>query len=778
MARVSKESDLMDNKDSWKEKLAGRMPADLAREVDIFETQIELRKQGKIDEKVFAETRLRRGVYGQRYDNGQRHDGIKVQKLRLPSQGLTKGPETLWDAPGMVRIKIPFGGLNPEQMETLADLSEEYSDGISHVTTRQDIQYHFVHIDDTPSLMRRLAAVGITTREACGNVVRNVTACPLAGVCRDEVFDVTPYATACSRFLLGHPDTQDFGRKFKVAFSGCEQHPCGLVSMHDLGAIAKTKVVNGKEERGFEFYVGGGLGAVPYKAQLFDEFLPQEELLPMAQAISRVFARLGEKRNRARARVKFLVAHLGIGEFRKLVLEERRKLATESRWTDYLEHVNEPMEAPLKPGAGLNGASPPEGFEAWRATNVYRQRQPGYAVATVTLPLGDITADQLRALASIARRFVKDTLRTTVEQNIVLRWVSEADLPELYNALKAIELGEPNAGTIVDVTACPGTDTCKLGIASSRGLARELRHRLSEKSFELDAAVKDLRIKVSGCFNSCGQHHIADIGFYGISRNVNGYTVPHFQVMLGGKLKDNAGAYGLAIGAVPSKRIPEVVERVTDRYVGGRRNGETFQDFISRIGKKEVKAMFEDLTQVPAHDVDPSYYSDWGDPREFTLTDMGVGECAGEVVSQAQFAFAASEREIFEAQIRFDAGDFRNAVAIACGAMVRAAQALVKTQNPDISEDGAAILEEFRTRFCDTELFYDKYAGGKFAEYLFKAKETLSEDESKAGKDLALQRLSEAQLFIDAAHSCHNKIGAVKIAAPAAGAGATAPDEG
>ena len=766
------------SKETWKEKLAGRMPADLAREVDIFETQIELRKQGKIDEKVFAETRLRRGVYGQRYDNGQRHDGVKVQKLQMPSQGLTKGPETLWDAPGMMRIKIPFGGLNPEQMEVLADLSEEYSDGISHVTTRQDIQYHFVHIDDTPSLMRRLAAVGITTREACGNVVRNVTACPLAGVCRDEVFDVTPYADACARFLLGHPDTQDFGRKFKVAFSGCQQHPCGLVSLHDLGAIGKKRVVNGKEQRGFEFYVGGGLGAVPYKAQLFDEFLPQEELLPMAQAISRVFARLGEKRNRARARVKFLVAHLGIDEFRKLVLEERRKLKPEARWTDYLGKVNEPTETPLKPGASLNGVSRPEGFEAWHATNVYRQRQPGYAVATVTLPLGDITADQFRALASIARKFVKDTVRTTVEQNIALRWVSEADLPELYSALKAVGLGAPNAGTIVDVTACPGTDTCKLGIASSRGLARELRQRLSEKSFELDAAVKDLRIKVSGCFNSCGQHHIADIGFYGISRNVNGYTVPHFQVMLGGKLKDNAGAYGLAIGAVPSKRIPEVVARVTDRYVRDRRNGESFQDFISRVGKKEVKAMFDDLTQVPPHNVDSSYYSDWGDPREFTLMDMGIGECAGEVVSQAQFTFAASERELFEAQIRFDAGDFKNAVTIACGAMVRAAQALVKTQNPDISDDGEAILTEFRNRFCDTELFYDKYAGGKFAEYLFKAKESLSEDESKAEKGLALQRLSEAQLFIDAAHNCHNKLGVVRSTEPAAGAGATASGEG
>jgi len=759
----------MSESSQWKANLGSRITPDLGREIDIFETQIELRKQGKIDERVFAETRLRRGIYGQRYDNGQRHDGRKVQKLKLASRGLTKGPETAWDAPGMIRIKVPFGGLNPEQMEALADLSEEYADGISHVTTRQDIQYHFVHIDDTPSLMRRLAAVGITTREACGNAVRNVTACPLAGICRDEIFDVTPYAKACSKFLLGHPDTQDFGRKFKVAFSGCAQHPCGLTSMHDLGAIAKTEVHDGQERRGFEFYVGGGLGAVPYKAQLFDEFLPEEELLPMAQSISRVFARLGEKRNRARARIKFLIANLGIEKFRQLVLEERQKLTADPGWTDYLAGVRGQGETPLKGGTALNGGERPEGFNVWYGSNVYKQRQRGYAAATVALPLGDITADQLRALADIARRFIKDTIRTTVEQNVLLRWVSETDLPELYSALKQIGLAEPNAGTIVDVTSCPGTDTCKLGIASSRGLAKELRRRLSEKSFELDQAVRDLRIKVSGCFNSCGQHHIADIGFYGISRNVNGYTVPHFQVMLGGKFRDNAGAYGLAIGAVPSKRIPEVVTRVTDRYVAERRKGESFQEFIGRIGKKETKAMLEDLMQVPSHDVAPSFYSDWGDPREFTLNDMGVGECAGEVVSQAQFTLAASERELFEAQIWFDAGDLRKAVSTAYGAMVRAAQALVKIQIYDVSDNEEIIVAEFRRRFCDTQLFYDKYAGSSFADHLFKAKDALRELNG-VEKGMALQRLQEAQLFIDAAHSCYNKlsgpIGAGVTAAP------------
>src|SRR5271163_1992056 len=249
----------------WKERLAGKMPENLARELDIYETEIALRKQGKIDERLFAETRLRRGTYGQRYDNGQRYDGTKFQEFSYPSGELTKGPNTFWDAPGMQRIKIPGGGLNADQLETMAELAEEYSDDIAHVTTRQDFQLHYIQIDDTPTLMRRLAAANITTREACGNSVRNVTACPYSGVCPDEAFDVTPYARATSKFLLGHPDTQNFGRKFKHAFSGCSQHACGLTSMHDMGMIAVTRIENETEERGFETYVGGGLGAVPYQ---------------------------------------------------------------------------------------------------------------------------------------------------------------------------------------------------------------------------------------------------------------------------------------------------------------------------------------------------------------------------------------------------------------------------------------------------------------------------------------------------------------------------------
>jgi sulfite reductase (ferredoxin) len=737
---------------TWAEKLAGKIDSQLADEINAFETEIALRKQGKLEEKLFAETRLRRGCYGQRYDNGHRHDGIRTQELTYP-EDLTKGPDTLWDAPGMQRIKIPFGGLGPDQMDVLADLAEEYADAVLHVTTRQDFQFHYVHIDDTPALMRRLAAVGITTREACGNSIRNVTACPLAGVCRDEVFDVAPYAKATAKFMLGHPDAQGFGRKFKIAFSGCKEQACGLVNMHDLGGIAVKRIENGKEKRGFELYVGGGLGAVPHNAKLLDAFLPEEELLPITQAIARVFARLGEKKNRAQARVKFLVAKLGIDEFRRLVLEERRILPEDSRWTGFLSEADKPLEKPIRSPAALNGQQRPEGFEQWYSTNIYRQRQEGYVVAAVTLPLGDLSSWQMRELAGIARRFSGDSVRTTVEQNIVLRWVSEADLPDLYRELKRIGLSEPGAGTIVDVTACPGTDTCKLGISSSRGLAGEIRTRLAARSFDMDESVRNLRIKISGCFNSCGQHHIADLGFYGTSRTIGNRKVPHFQVVLGGKWQDNAGAYGLAIGSVPSKRIPEVVERITGRFVRERRGAETFQDFVKRVGKQELRSMLENLMQVPGYETDPSFYSDWSDPREYTIGDMGVGECAGEVISIVQFDLAAAERLAFESQLRLDEGDFAKADEQAYRAMVQAALALVRTEFQDVPDNPDRIVNEFRTRFYETDLFHDRYAGSKFAQYLFRRH---ASPPQKHTSDQAHRTVEEAQLFIESAYACHD----------------------
>lgn len=756
---------------TWRTRLADKMPAHLAEEIDTFESQMALRRQGKLEEKVFAELRLRRGAYGQRYDNGFRHDGVKSREIDFPHKDLTKGPDTKWEAPGMQRIKHPYGGLTAVQLELLADIAEEYSDSILHITTRQDIQLHFLSLDDIPDMHRRLASVGITTREACGNSVRNVTACPLAGICKDEAFDVTGYANETAQYFLGHRDVQDFGRKFKVAFSGCADHPCGLTSMHDLGLIAKTRVIDGVEQKGFEMYVGGGLGAVPHLAKLLDEFVPPEELLPLSQAIARVYARLGEKKNRNKARIKFLVAKLGIEEFRRLVKEERASLETDPEWTRWIETIGSYDEAglpePVSAGQTLDLGADATAFAQWKSTNIYTQRQPGFVAVTISLPLGDITADQTRRLADVVRQFTQDTIRTTVEQNLLIRWIHEQDLSALYLALKEINLHTAGAESIVDITACPGTDTCKLGISSSRGLAGELRQRLAVKGWQYNEAVKDLRIKVSGCFNSCSQHTTAEIGFYGSNRLIDRHRVPHFHLILGGEWDNNAAQYGQSLGVVPSKRIPEMVEFLVDWYLKDHQQGEKFPQFVNRIGKKEIKTRVQPFTEVPSYAEDKSFYTDWGDAREYTLGDIGIGECAGEVVSLTDFGVATAESAHFDATVLLEQtplnGNVQQAADKALEAMLSAAQALLKIQNIDIANDPDVIVREFRQYFYDTELFFDPFAKGKFASYLFKAYKHRHE---QVTLDQAKQLIEESRLFIEAAHECYARLVQFGITGP------------
>ena len=749
---------------TWKQVLADKMPPEWAEEIDTFENQMKLRKQGKLEDKVFAELRLRRGAYGQRYDNGYRYDGQESRPLEFPHPDLTKGPDTKWEAPGMQRIKLPYGGMTAEQMEVLADLAEEYADSILHITTRQDIQLHFVSLEDTPDMHRRLAAVGITTREACGNSVRNVTACPFAGVCHDEVFDVTGYARELAFYFLGHRDVQDFGRKFKVAFSGCQEHPCGLTSMHDLGFIAKKQEVDGVEREGFEMYVGGGLGAVPFLAKLFDDFVLPEEILPLSQAIARVFARLGEKKNRNKARIKFLVAKLGIEEFRRLVWEERAKLEEDPGWTHWLEQIPSYAESGLPAPAAVAESvdlveADQEAFQRWQSTNVYPQRQSGFSTVAIALPLGDITSRQMRRLADVVRKFTQDTIRTTVEQNLLLRWIHEADLPALYVALKALNLHGAGAQSIVDIVACPGTDTCKLGISSSRGLAGELRQRLAVKGWQYDAAVKDIRIKISGCFNSCSQHTVAEIGFYGSNRMVDRRRVPHFHLILGGEWSNNAAHYGQSLGVLPSKRIPEVVEFLVEMYLQERVGDEPFPQFVQRLGKRAIKERIQHFTVIPSYETDPSFYTDWADAREYTIGDIGIGECAGEVVSLTDFGVAAAESVHFDATLLLeepsDNGNVKQAADKALESMLKAAQALLKVPNVDISDHPEAIVKEFRQYFYDTELIFDPFAKGKFATYLFTA---FDQRHEPVTRELAMQRIEEARLFIEAALECQTRM--------------------
>ncbi len=696
---------------------ASAIPPDAAREIEIYEIQLDRFQAGQVEEATFTEFRLRRGVYGQRDDRSQ-----------------------------MIRVKIPFGGLTAAQLEMLADVAEEFSDNIIHITTRQDVQYHYVDINTTAELMRRLASVDITTKEACGNVVRNVTACPLSGVCNDETFDVTPYSKALSAFLLGHPDAENFGRKFKIAFSGCEEHACGLANMHDIGAVAAVKEVDGEVKRGFKLYVGGGLGAVPHQAKIFDDFVSAEELLPISQSICRVFTRLGERRNRNKARLKFVIAKYGIEEFRKLVLEDRETLRHDPRWTAYLDNLDAYDESPLKAPTQLNGTTKSEGFEEWYASNVRLQSQPGYAFVTITLPLGDITADQTRALADISRKYVKDTIRATVEQNIVLRWVTMTDLPALYRELKEIGLGDPGAESMVDITACPGTDSCKLGISSSRGLAAHLRSHFIETGVQNE--IKDFRIKISGCPNSCGQHHIANIGFFGSSLRVGGHIAPVYLVLLGGHMVQNANSYGLATGKIHANYIPAFIEELTGKYVDEKQDDETFTDYVGRLGKVGIKTILSNYGTIPPYEEAPEFYIDTGDTKDYQLK-TGVGECAGEVIALVSMKLEEADRLIYESGLNLERGEYQDSAELAFDAMIRAADGLSTTVGLQYIDD-ATTVNEFRTHFFEPGNFFPGYGA-----HIFKATE---EDASTFDHELAHRRVEEATLFVEESHNVYNRM--------------------
>ena len=508
---------------------------------------------------------------------------------------------------------------------------------------------------------------------------------------------------------------------------------------------------------------------MPRQARLLTEFALVEEMLPLTQAVCRVYGKNGEKKNRNAARIKFLIDKWGIEKFRDEVFATRQELREDPRWVDMVKDAEKTVEGPLHPPGQLPVVKGSEKLGQWIASNVADQRQAGYVTAAVTLPLGDITADQMRSLADIVTKYTRGTIRTTVTQNFLIRWISKADVPALYADLAAVDLGEPGAESIVDVITCPGTDTCKLGISSSRGLGGELRNQLAAKSYQMDEAIKSLHVKVSGCFNSCGCHHVADIGFYGVSRTLNGYKVPHFQVVLGGQWDNNAGSYGLPIIAIPSKRAPEVVDRITEHYVKNRQGDEKFYNFVKRVGKGPIRELLEPLnTNFPTHDAEPAFYSDWGDPRQYSIGDIGIGECAGEVVSRYQFEMTAAERLVFEAGLDLDRGAVQAAGETAYTAFLRAAKAIVQVQYDDVSNDPDEIVAEFKERFFDTELFHDPFVGPKFANLFFAAYAARGE---RYTADTAHHRIAEAQLFIEGVHSCYNKLRSTP-APSAAGAGA------
>ncbi|MHB8377528.1 MAG: nitrite/sulfite reductase [Dehalococcoidia bacterium] len=567
-------------------------------EIDNFERQALAWRAGGGLGDDFRPFRLQHGTYGQRQADRQ-----------------------------MMRIKAPHGTLTPEQLHAVAECAELYTPRkLGHITTRQAIQLHFVMLEDASKVMRRLAEAGMTTREACGNTVRNVTADPLSGIADDCVFDVTPYAEAAMRYFLRNPVNQKLPRKFKISYSASPADR-GMLPIHDIGLMAVER--GGRQ--GFRVVVGGGLGAAPRVADLLEEFVPVEEQLRTIEAVIRVWDRLGERRNKNKARIKFLIARLGIEEFRRLYLDE---LATLPPAFD--EHYHEPDFTLLEeePAAGSwasrNGgpAAPRDGFDVWRRTNALKQKQAGWYTAYVLLPIGDVTSDQMHALAEIARKYANGRIRTSATQNFVLRWVHEDDLPALHGELADIGLAEDHALTISDVMTCPGADTCGIGVTSSKGLGTELRERIRAGNGKYrDPLINGLRIKISGCPNSCGHHHVADIGFYGMAIRSGDRQVPAFQLLLGGS-GEGEGRLGTMIMKIPARYIPDAVDTLVGAYVAERNDGERLPEWSRRVGKPHIQEVLAGYKVVPEFNKDPMAYVDWGQSKFFTLDDMGEGECA------------------------------------------------------------------------------------------------------------------------------------------------------
>ena len=648
------------------------IPQEIQEEIDHYEQEARRFLQGEVHAEVFRRFRLQHGIYG------QRQDGVQ-----------------------MVRIKIPFGGMTPPQLERVADISVRYSTGVAHLTTRQDIQIHFVKLEHTADIMRQLAEVGLTTREACGNTVRNVTACPYSGVCPGEVTDVTPYAHAIASHFLRNPVCENLPRKFKFAFSGCATD-CALTGIHDLGVLAVKHVVDGRERVGFRLTVGGGLGPSPRKPYLLEEWVPAEELHLRCEAVLRVFNRYGNRKNKNLARIKFLIEKVGFEKFYAMYVEEYAFLR-EGRASSSLTRFDlapEPVPSNGAQRPPQNGAKLSPEYAAWRDTNVRAQKQAGYSTALVTLMIGDLKAEQLRGLAGITDRFAHGTIRITVTQNFLLRWVADTDVPALYEALCEIGLGRPGAQRVGDVIACPGADTCGLGITSSKGVGRALTEHLEETGATFADDIQGIDIKISGCPNSCAQHHIAAIGFHGLGHKVNGRLIPAYQLHLGGRSTDQGVVFGVLAGKFPAKRIPEVVDRVLALYREQRQPDEAFTAFVDRVGKAPIADALAPYNSLLDFEEAPSQYLDYGASEPFSLDDVGAGECAGGVINMVEQHFEDAKYELAHAAVLIEKGKPVDAVTRAELGVVAAAKGLLVTQaiEPTSHE---LVIKEFEQRMVE-----------------------------------------------------------------------------
>jgi sulfite reductase beta subunit-like hemoprotein len=577
------------------------------RDIARFEIAIDQFLKGDISDDVFRVMRLNNGVYGQR-------------------QGGTNQ---------MIRIKLPAGSITPEQFDVMADLSVEYSRGWGHITTRQNIQFHFVELRNVPNVMRRIADVGLTSREACGDTVRNVMACHLAGACPYEKIDVTPWAEATFRHFVRNPLGQRLPRKFKVNFSGCSTD-CGQAMFNDVGVVATTRTLeDGSIEPGFRIYIAGGLGATPHPALALEDFTSREDLLPTIEAALRVFEQTGNRDNKLRARLKWVVDQLGIDEVRRRVIKIRHTLPASSTWPGGIPPeviaagdaaAGRLLEGEVSQiGQGvrveLNSSDP---FRRWENASVIRGAANGTVSALAYAALGDITADQFRGLAAIQRHFQSD-VRLTNRQNVVFRGLQPDQMRELYDRLDAIGMARPGAELARDVVACPGADTCNIAVTQSRGLASAIGEKLEEEGL---AEVGGVRINISGCTNSCGQHHASDIGFFGAERRAHGKSLPGYQMLLGGYVGEEQIHFGEKALRLPAKNAPEGAARVIRRFNDERTAGETFQGWLARSGGATAVADgLRDLDNVPMPDDDPDFFVDYGETGPFT-GEVGESECA------------------------------------------------------------------------------------------------------------------------------------------------------
>jgi sulfite reductase (ferredoxin) len=635
-------------------------------EKDIIDLEKKIRafREGTIHDEKFRSLRLARGIYG------QRQPGVQ-----------------------MIRIKLPFGKISFKQILRIADISDEYASSNLHLTTRQDIQIHYVSLDKTPELWAKLEQDDITLREACGNTVRNITASPTAGIDPKEPFDVSPYAYGTFEYLLRNPVNQDMPRKFKISFSSSDEDTAFSFA-HDVGLIPK---INASGERGFKVMLGGGLGAQPMLANLVEEFLPEDQLVPYIESMLRVFDRYGERTNRNKARLKYLIQKLGLDEVLRLAQVERtaNKVKTYKINRDAVALPNIP-----KP-TGLEGIVPVDElkYQQWLDTNVFEQKQAGYYGVYIKVLKGDIPTPQARKLVEVLRPLVADEIRITANQGLMLKYVTKEALPALFNGLTEIGMAAAGFDSVADVTTCPGTDTCNLGISNSMTFAAVVEDLIYKEYADL-IYNRDIKIKVSGCMNSCGQHSMAQIGFHGSSLKAGAKVLPSMQVMLGGGIVgDGVGRAGERVIKIPSKRATDVLRTLLNDYKTNSTDKENYHNYYDRQGKDYFYQMLKPLADLTT--LTDEEFVDWGHVETYASA-IGVGECAGVVIDLVATLIYEADEKLEWANASYEAGSWADAIYHGYSVLISAAKALLLDKGINSSTHGG-IIREFDVQYIDTK---------------------------------------------------------------------------